>query len=42
MEQEIKLVVLDNGRVMAVFEDGTMLPVTPFGNGLWVDRPKAD
>lgn len=37
MEKEIKLVVLDNGRVVAVFEDGTMVPLHAFGSGVWAE-----
>jgi hypothetical protein len=40
MEEEIKLVVLDNGRIMAVFEGGSMLPVYADESGVWVDLPK--
>lgn len=37
MEEEIKLIVLDNGRIMALFDDGSMLPVYADKSGMWVD-----
>ena len=40
MEKEIKLIVLDNGRIMAVFDDGQMLPVYADESGVWVDLPE--
>lgn len=36
--EEVKIVVMDNGRVMALFEDGTLVPLRPFSNtGVFID-----
>lgn len=36
--EEVKIVVIDNGRVMALFDDGTMLPLRAYSNtGVFID-----
>lgn len=37
--EEVKIVVMDNGRLMALFEDGTLVPLRPFSTGgVYVDH----
>ena len=36
--EEVKIVVMDNGRLMAQFDDGTLVPLRPFSTGgVYVD-----
>lgn len=36
--EEVKIVVMDNGRLMAELPDGTLVPLRPFSNtGVFID-----
>lgn len=39
-EEEVKIVVLDNGSLMAMFDDGSLARIKVAGNGIYINYPK--
>lgn len=41
-EEEVKIVVLDNGSLMAMFDDGSLTRIKVAGNGVYINYPPKD
>ena len=39
-EEKVEIVVLDNGSLMAMFNDGSLARIKVAGNGVYIDYPK--